>query len=123
VIENKNDLEVFSKFDTYFTKFLNTNALKLSQNITTHDETIVLVGSKIIAYVLKSDVIDPLMEKQALMKQQKDLENEIKRSESLLQNEKFISKAPESKINLEKEKYEDYKKQYEIVVEKLKTYV
>jgi valyl-tRNA synthetase len=123
VIENKNDLEVVSKFDTYFTKFLNTNALKLSQNITTHDETIVLVGSKIIAYVLKSDVIDPLMEKQALMKQQKDLENEIKRSESLLQNEKFISKAPESKINLEKEKYEDYKKQYEIVVEKLKTYV
>jgi valyl-tRNA synthetase len=123
VIESKDDLDIFTKFDQYFKKFLNTNVLTMSQKLSTTDETIVLVGSKIIAYVLKSDIIDPQMEKEALMKQQKTLENEIKRSVSLLQNEKFVSKAPEAKLNLEKEKYEDYKKQYEIVVEKLKTYV
>lgn len=123
VIENKSQLETFKKFRSYFEKFLNTNELSLTQSLSITDETIVLVGSQIIAYVLKSDIIDPLMEKEVLMKQKLALESEIKRSESLLQNERFVSKAPEAKLNLEKEKYEDYKKQYEIVVEKLKTYV
>jgi valyl-tRNA synthetase len=34
-----------------------------------------------------------------------------------------VNKAPEQKLRLEKDKYEDYQKQYEIVVKKLEKYV
>ena len=123
VIENDHDLEVFKGFEAYFKKFLNTNTLTFSQKLQTKEETILLVGSKILVYVLKADIIDPEMEKQTLLKQKAQLEGEIKRSEGLLNNKNFVDKAPEQKLKLEKEKYEDYQKQYEIVVEKLKNYV
>ncbi|MEF3693341.1 MAG: hypothetical protein V3569_04105, partial [Acholeplasmataceae bacterium] len=76
-----------------------------------------------LTYVLKSDLIDPEKEKEALLKQKENLEQEIKRSESLLNNQKFIEKAPKEKLENEKEKYASYQKQYDVVLEKLKTYV
>ena len=36
------------------------------------------------------------------------LHNEIKRSEGLLNNKGFLEKAPEAKIKIEKEKYQQY---------------
>jgi ABC-type lipoprotein release transport system permease subunit len=66
--------------------------------------------------------IDPEKEKEALFKLKNTLESEIKRSESLLNNPSFTAKAPEQKLQLEKEKYESYQKQYEIVLDKLKSY-
>jgi valyl-tRNA synthetase len=123
VIENDKDLEVFKGFEAYFNKFLNANTLTFSKALETKEETILLVGSKILVYVLKADIIDPEMEKQTLLKQKQHLEGEIKRSEGLLNNKNFVDKAPEQKLRLEKEKYEDYQKQYEIVVKKLEKYV
>jgi valyl-tRNA synthetase len=123
VIENDKDLEVFKGFEAYFNKFLNANTLTLSKALETKEETILLVGSKILVYVLKADIIDPEMEKQTLLKQKQHLEGEIKRSEGLLNNKNFVNKAPEQKLRLEKDKYEDYQKQYEIVVKKLEKYV
>ena len=123
VIEHQEDLEIFKGFEAYFSKFLNANTLTFSQSLQTKEETILLVGSKILVYVLKADIIDPEMEKQTLLKQKQQLEGEIKRSEGLLNNKNFVDKAPEQKLKLEKEKYEDYQKQYEIVVKKLEKYV
>ena len=123
VIEHQEDLEIFKGFEAYFKKFLNANTLTFSQSLQTKEETILLVGSKILVYVLKADIIDPEMEKQTLLKQKQQLEGEIKRSEGLLNNKNFVDKAPEQKLKLEKEKYEDYQKQYEIVVKKLEKYV
>ena len=50
------------------------------------------------------------------------LENELKRSHSLLSNEKFLSKAPEAKINEEKEKLEGYEKMLKAVLEQMEKY-
>ncbi len=50
-----------------------------------------------------------------LKEQLKHLEAEIKRSESILNNSGFLSKAPAAKIDLEKEKYEKYLKELEKV--------
>ena len=52
-------------------------------------------------------------------KQKEELEKELKRSKQILSNENFIKKAPESKINEEKEKYENYKKQYEALLKEM----
>ncbi len=123
VIENNDELKLYEAQKAYFNKFLNANNLTFSKSLETKAETIILVGSSIQTYVLKADIIDKAKEKETLLKQKSDLESEITRSENLLNNEKFVSKAPEAKLNLEKEKYEDYKKQYEIVVKKLKNYV
>jgi valyl-tRNA synthetase len=62
-------------------------------------------------------------EKEQLFKQKEMLENEIDRSQKLLANENFIKKAPQAKLLVEKEKYENYLKQYEVVLKKIKEYV
>jgi len=122
VIDDEAYFQVLSNQIQYFKKFLNAEVLHMEKSLSTTDESILLVGNKILTYVMKSGLIDPEKEREALEKQQVTLEAEIKRSESLLNNISFTSKAPEVKLNAEKEKYANYLKQYEIVVEKLKTY-
>ncbi len=56
-----------------------------------------------------------------LNKQKADLENEIKRSEGLLNNQNFLAKAPKAKIDAETEKYKKYKAQLEDILNKLKS--
>ena len=51
-----------------------------------------------------SDLVDIDKEVERLEKEHKRLEGEIARSNGMLNNEKFVSKAPEAKINEEKEK-------------------
>lgn len=58
-----------------------------------------------------------------MLKQKQSLENEIKRSENILNNPNFVQKAPKEKLDNEKEKYQSYLKQYDMVMEKLKNYV
>jgi len=123
VVEDQAWLSVLEAQYPYFKKFLNAEHLTIESKLSAEDETILLVGSKILTYVLKKGIIDPEKEKEALLKQKNALEQEIKRSEALLNNASFLSKAPEIKLNQEKEKYMSYQKQYDIVVEKLKSYV
>jgi len=123
LVNHAKDLTLFKQQEQYFKKFLNASKLSIEKTLSTKDETILLVGSRLIIHVIKSDIIDPKKELASLIKQEKQLISEIKRSESLLHNEKFMSKAPQQKIAIEKQKYEDYLKQYEIVKGKLKEYV
>ncbi len=122
VIEDEKMYHLMLEQEAYFKKFLNTSELVMERSLSTQDETILLVGKSILTYVIKSGLIDKEKELEALLKQKETLENEIKRSESLLNNQAFVAKAPEAKIKAEKEKYETYQKQYEIVCEKLKDY-
>ena len=55
------------------------------------------------------------------MKEKERLEGELKRVNGMLSNEKFISKAPESKINEEKEKLAKYTQMMEQVEERLRS--
>ncbi|AGR42170.1 valyl-tRNA synthetase [Spiroplasma diminutum CUAS-1] len=48
------------------------------------------------------------------------LSKEIERSEKMLSNDNFIKRAALDKVEEEKKKYEDYKKQYEVLLEKIK---
>ena len=54
-----------------------------------------------------------------LSKEVKRLQGEIKRGEGMLSNPNFVNKAPEAKVNAEKEKLEGYKAQYAIVEKQL----
>jgi valyl-tRNA synthetase len=76
-----------------------------------------------MTYIKKKDIIDPKKEQEALVKQKDMLEKELKRSETILNNSNFVQKAPKEKLDLEKEKYQSYQKQYDSVIKKLKDYV
>ncbi len=66
-----------------------------------------------------ASLIDVEEEKKKLSKELERLTQEIRRGEGMLSNPNFTRKAPEAKVNAEKEKLEGYKNQYRIVEERL----
>ena len=70
-------------------------------------------------YMPFAELVDIEKEIERLKGEEKRLEKELARSYGMLNNEKFISKAPEAKINEEKEKLEKYTKMMEQVKERL----
>ena len=69
--------------------------------------------------VLSSQLIDKETEILKLSKEKERLESEINRSNKMLGNENFISKAPKAKVDEEKSKLVNYKREYEIVLNRL----
>ena len=63
--------------------------------------------------------MDIEQEKEKLTLEMKRLEGEVKRCEGMLANDNFVAKAPEAKINEEKEKLEKYRQMLENVKENL----
>ncbi len=85
------------------------------------DDVSVVTGAAVI-YIPFKELIDIEEEKKRLMKEADRLEKELKRSNAMLSNEKFLSKAPKSKIDEEKEKLANYEKMMEKVRERLKVF-
>ena len=75
--------------------------------------------SDVTIYIPLAELVDLEKEKERLENEKKKLEGELLRSEKMLSNEKFLSKAPQAKIDEEKEKQEKYKKQMEQVEKEL----
>ncbi|MFA5525993.1 MAG: valine--tRNA ligase [Acholeplasmataceae bacterium] len=123
VIENQKLLASYQPLRPYFEKFMCTGELIIESSLSSKDETILLVGKDMMTYIKKKDIIDPKKEQEALVKQKDMLEKELKRSETILNNPNFVQKAPKEKLDLEKEKYQSYQKQYDSVIKKLKDYV
>lgn len=122
VVTNKEMLKVLHTYQNYVTKFINTKSFEILEE-TPRGESVLISGTLIDIYVLKSDLIDQKALKEQLLKQKAQLELEIQRSKSLLENANFIAKAPEAKKTLEISKYQDYLNQYQKVLEELKQYV
>jgi valyl-tRNA synthetase len=79
--------------------------------------SVVIPGCNI--YIPFAELVDIKAEIERLNKEKGKLEGELKRSQAMLSNEKFLSKAPEAKIAEEKEKQAKYKQQYDQIVERL----
>ena len=67
-----------------------------------------------------SELADPAEEIKKLSAEKERLEKEIARSNGILSNQGFLSKAPAAKIESEKKKREEYEKQYQTVCDRLK---
>lgn len=70
--------------------------------------------------VLVSDIVDYEEELKKLEKEEERLNGEIKRSQGMLSNENFTSKAPAAKVDAEKAKLEGYETQLKTVLESIK---
>lgn len=79
--------------------------------------SVVIPGATI--YMPLADLVDFEKEKERLTKEKKRLEGELARVNGMLNNEKFMSKAPENKIAEEREKLEKYTSMMKKVEEEL----
>ena len=70
-------------------------------------------------YIPFAELVDISQEIERLEKEEKKLQGELARVNGMLNNEKFISKAPETKIAEEKAKLEKYTQMMEQVKERL----
>ncbi len=70
-------------------------------------------------YIPFAELVDIEKEIERLTKEQKKLEGELMRSQKMLSNEKFISKAPQEKIDEEKAKQKKYQDMMDQVTERL----
>ncbi len=83
------------------------------------DDAVSVVLADATIYIPFSDLVDISAEIERLEKEKAKLEGELKRSQNMLSNEKFLSKAPESKIAEEKEKQQKYQQTYDQITERL----
>ena len=67
----------------------------------------------------RHSITDVEKELERLGKEKARLEGEIKRGEGMLSNPNFVEKAPEAKVNAEKEKLAKYKETYAQVCERI----
>ena len=70
-------------------------------------------------YVPLEELIDFEQEIERLAKEENRLTKEIARAEGMLNNERFVSKAPKSKVQEEKEKLETYRQMMAEVQDRL----
>jgi len=117
---NKEVKDMIINTSNYLTKFTNPkNLVFLDKDIDAKDYSITVLSMAKI-YIPTSDLVDKEEVLKKLLASKAKLESEIQRSEKMLSNESFISKAPEAKINAEKTKYAEYKAQYDEVIKALK---
>ncbi len=67
----------------------------------------------------KEELVDKEALREKLLVEKDRLQGEIKRSEGMLSNKNFVDRAPEAKVNEEKEKFEEYKRQMALVEKQL----
>lgn len=72
------------------------------------DDAVSIVVPGATVYLPLEDLVDFEQEMERLTKEEEKLTKEIARAKGMLSNEKFLSKAPEKKIQEEKEKLEKY---------------
>ena len=84
------------------------------------EDAISIVKDNIELYMPLEGLVDLEEERKRLEEEKTRLEQEVSRCEKMLSNPGFINKAPEAKINEEKEKLAKYKQMLEKVMESLK---
>ena len=83
------------------------------------DDAVPIVVPDAVVYVPLEELIDFEQEIERLTKEEARLNKEIARANGMLNNEKFVSKAPQAKVDEEKAKLEKYTQMLEQVKERL----
>jgi len=113
-------LDAFRKGELYFRALINAPAVTYQSDKTgIPDDAVSVVTGNATVYIPLAELVDMGEEIARLEKEEKRLLGELKRSNAMLTNEKFLSKAPESKIAEEREKLAGYEKMMSEVKERL----
>ncbi|WP_022764472.1 valine--tRNA ligase [Butyrivibrio sp. XPD2006] len=120
VSDNKEVLDIFTTGKLFFEAlaYASESVCQTGKDGIADDAVSVVIADATV-YIPFSDLVDISAEIERLTKEQKKLEGELKRSQNMLSNEKFLSKAPAEKIAEEKEKQQKYQQTYDQITERL----
>ncbi len=121
VVSDKDEvLDIFTKGKLFFESlaYASESVCQKDKSGIAEDAVSVVLADA-TCYIPFSDLVDLAAEIDRLTKEQKKLEGELKRSQSMLSNEKFLSKAPAEKIAEEKDKQLKYQQTYDQITERL----
>lgn len=83
------------------------------------EDAVSVVIPNAVVYIPLEELVDMAKERKRLEKEKAKLAKELARSNGMLNNEKFLSKAPQAKVDEEKAKLEKYKQMMEDVENRL----
>ena len=105
----------------YLKRFCNYDNYQFLDKIDLKDKAVRVLKGLTMALPLK-DLINFEEEKEKLNLEKTKLESEISRCEKMLENPNFVSKAPASKVEEERNKLESYRKQLGDVLDLIKSF-
>ncbi len=113
VSDSDKTLEVFRKDQLFFETLAYANEVVLQKDQSDIPEGAVSVIEPFATFFIPmQDLMDISAEIERLTRELARLSGELTRSEKMLSNERFLAKAPQAKIDEEKEKQENYRLQY-----------
>ncbi len=120
VSENQKLLEIFEHSKVFFATLGYASEVFLQADKTgIADDAVSVVIPEASIYIPFAELVDIAKEIERLTKEEERLTKELSRVNGMLSNEKFVSKAPEAKINEEKAKLEKYTQMMEQVKARL----
>lgn len=120
VSENSEVRDIFENGRSFFGTLAYANeVLVQADKEGISEDAVSAVVPEAVIYIPFADLVDIEKEIERLTKEEAKLEKELARSKGMLSNEKFISKAPQKKIDEEKAKLEKYEQMMAQVKERL----
>jgi len=120
VSDNQEALDVFSTAKLFFESLAYASESVCQKDKTgIADDAVSVVIPQATIYIPFAELVDISAEIERLQKEKARLEGELKRSKNMLSNEKFLAKAPQAKIDEEKEKQKNYEQTYAQIEERL----
>ncbi len=120
VSENDGILATFEEGKLFFASLAYASEVAMQKDKNgIEDDAVSVVIPNATLYIPFAELVDIAQEIERLEKEEKRLQGELARVNGMLNNERFISKAPEAKIAEEKEKLEKYTQMMEQVKQRL----
>jgi valyl-tRNA synthetase len=117
---NELNLNFIKTNQKYLEKFLNPGRFVANEKVVASEDAISIILAEVQVFIPLGSLVNISEEIVKLKKKKSDLENEISRCERMLSNSSFIMKAPESKINEEKDKLVKYQENYKEVISRIR---
>src|SRR5699024_2574948 len=118
--EDEKIRKIFENGEIFFAPLAHASQVTVQKDKTGIDEDAVsAVTSKAVIYMPFAELVDVEKEIERLKKEEERLTKELARVNSMLGNERFISKAPKTKVDEERAKLERYTSMMEQVKERL----
>ena len=120
VSENEDSRQTFRMLAPTYAGFMGASEIHVQEDKKgIAGDAVSVVTPDAVLYIPLEDLVDPEKERERLLKEKERLVKELARSKGMLENERFLSKAPQSKIEEEREKLAKYEQTMEQVMARL----
>lgn len=120
IVVTDNYVELIDESESVLNKLAFAESISINKdksNIPSNAVSVVSDGIEV--FIPFEDLVDLEKEKERLGEEKKKLEAEVERASKMLSNPGFVNKAPEAKVNEEKEKLAKYQEMLDNVIDRL----